>query len=193
MARAPLTVTRTGGRAGLDLTRAIREIRNSEVFVGIPAENSLREGEEMNNASLLFIHTHGSPLHNIPARPVIEPAVDSVRKLVAGELAQAATLLIDRNPIAATAHLKRAGQIGSNAAKRWFTNPANGWPPNAPSTIRGKGSDKPLIDTGQLRRSITYSVTQGTVEVPPAAAPVEVSAEEAAILGGEAEEIAGSL
>lgn len=31
-------------------------------------------------------------------------------------------------------------------------------PPNAPSTIRRKKSSKPLIDTGQLRNAITYTV-----------------------------------
>jgi hypothetical protein len=31
-------------------------------------------------------------------------------------------------------------------------------PPNAESTIRAKGSDVPLIDTGQLWRSISYEV-----------------------------------
>jgi hypothetical protein len=31
-------------------------------------------------------------------------------------------------------------------------------PPNSPVTIRMKGSSKPLIDTGQFRSSITYSV-----------------------------------
>ena len=31
-------------------------------------------------------------------------------------------------------------------------------PPNAPSTIRRKGSSNPLIDTGRLRASITYVV-----------------------------------
>lgn len=31
-------------------------------------------------------------------------------------------------------------------------------PPNAPSTIARKGSSKPLIDTGRLRQSITWSV-----------------------------------
>jgi len=31
-------------------------------------------------------------------------------------------------------------------------------PPNAPATIRMKGSSKPLIDTGQFRSSIAYSV-----------------------------------
>jgi hypothetical protein len=31
-------------------------------------------------------------------------------------------------------------------------------PPNAPSTIRAKGSSKPLIDTGEMRQSVTYQV-----------------------------------
>ena len=30
--------------------------------------------------------------------------------------------------------------------------------PNAPSTIRKKGSDKPLIDTGRLRQSVNYHI-----------------------------------
>ena len=32
------------------------------------------------------------------------------------------------------------------------------WAPNAPSTVKQKGSDKPLIDTGELRRSISSEV-----------------------------------
>ncbi len=32
------------------------------------------------------------------------------------------------------------------------------WTPNAPSTIARKGSDKPLIDTGQMRQRIVYVV-----------------------------------
>jgi hypothetical protein len=34
-------------------------------------------------------------------------------------------------------------------------------PPNSPYTIARKGSSKPLIDTGQLRNSITYQVEIG--------------------------------
>ena len=34
-------------------------------------------------------------------------------------------------------------------------------PPNAPSTIRKKGSSTPLVDTGFLRSSITYEVDPG--------------------------------
>jgi len=31
--------------------------------------------------------------------------------------------------------------------------------PNAPSTIKKKGSDKPLIDTGTMRQSVNYVIT----------------------------------
>ena len=32
-------------------------------------------------------------------------------------------------------------------------------PPNAPATIEAKGDDNPLIDNGDMRRSVTYEVT----------------------------------
>lgn len=32
--------------------------------------------------------------------------------------------------------------------------------PNAPSTIRKKGSDKPLIDTGRMRQSVNFVITE---------------------------------
>ena len=40
-------------------------------------------------------------------------------------------------------------------------NLTNGnWKPNAPLTIELKGSSHPLIDTGQMRQSITYVVEE---------------------------------
>jgi len=35
-------------------------------------------------------------------------------------------------------------------------------PPNAPSTIARKGSSNPLIDTGNMRQSVTHEVVEGT-------------------------------
>jgi len=161
----PLTVTRSGP-GFLEIESALNQVKRSEVYIGIPADRTLRRGDEMNNASLLFIHTHGSPLRNIPPRPVIEPALRTVAKPIADELAKSAKALLEHNPQRSLMFLKRAGVLGSNAAKRWFTNPMNGWPPNAPSTIAHKGSDRPLIDTGQLRRAITYAIVQGNVRTP---------------------------
>lgn len=42
---------------------------------------------------------------------------------------------------------------------------AGPWVPNAPMTVRLKGSSRPLVDTGQLRQSIRYQVERrGVVE-----------------------------
>jgi hypothetical protein len=108
----------------------------------------------------MYIHTNGSPVKNIPPRPVIEPAIETSRPAIVSELGQAMAAVFAQEPTQARAHLEAAGIVGRNAAIRWFTDPRNGWPPNAPSTIARKGSDRPLIDTGQLRRAITYVVTE---------------------------------
>jgi hypothetical protein len=34
-------------------------------------------------------------------------------------------------------------------------------PPNAPSTVKAKGSSVPLINTGQLRQNVTFRVKEG--------------------------------
>lgn len=50
-------------------------------------------------------------------------------------------------------------QFGAWCVGRIQQRMARGIPPkNAPSTIRQKGSSVPLIDTGQLRSSVTYEV-----------------------------------
>ncbi|MBY6921870.1 hypothetical protein HYH30_19035, partial [Clostridium botulinum] len=45
--------------------------------------------------------------------------------------------------------------------RAWFTNPSNNWAENSAETIKRKDSDKPLIDTGELRKSITYVIKGG--------------------------------
>ena len=52
--------------------------------------------------------------------------------------------------------MRMAGTVAQNAARAWMNN--EHLAPNRPSTIRMKGSDQPLIDTGSLRKSIIYVV-----------------------------------
>ena len=57
--------------------------------------------------------------------------------------------------------IKFLTQIGINAEKYIqfaFRDSGPGWPANAPSTIAGKGSASPNIDTGQLRRAVASMV-----------------------------------
>jgi len=149
-----------------DLTKQLEEIlknvKSEDVLVGVPQSRASRPelGEKINNAELLFIHTNGSPMKHIPPRPVIEPAInEKVTKLTIMEHFKTAVKAAFEGDMSSFhQNLEIAGMIGQNAARAWFTNPANGWAPNAPATIRAKGSSRPLIDTGELRKSIIYIV-----------------------------------
>lgn len=138
----------------------LQRLTRKDVLVGIPQKNASRPGEEINNAELLYLLTHGSVLQHIPPRPWIEPAINAPdnKANITAELKEAAQGVLEGRPNDAVMHLDRAGQVGENAAKRWPTDPRNGWAPNAPSTIKAKGSDRPNIDTGELRRAITHVV-----------------------------------
>lgn len=176
-----LKVTKTSSAAKVNA--AIANIARKQVYVGIPESKAARKTGNINNAQLMYIHTNGSPVNHIPARPVIEPAIEDAptKKLIVEQLRDAAEAGFAGEDTAMETHLDAAGQIGSNASKRWFTSSRNGWPKNKPSTIRNKlrklrgtafdeamdildsggdiaSIDTPLIDTGEFRRSITYVV-----------------------------------
>lgn len=112
--------------------------------------------EDVTNAELMFIHTYGSKIRHIPARPVLQPAVmaEDNKKAIANELVASIRATLEGDPELAEKKMLRAALAGQNAARKWFTDARNGWEKNADSTIARKGSDRPLIDTGALRASI---------------------------------------
>lgn len=132
--------------------------RRKDILVGVPADKTLRAGDAMNNASLLFIHTNGSPVRGIPARPVIEPALRYHQEKITAQIQKMLLAAARNDERGVQLYAKRVGMAGQNAVRDWFTNPANGWPPNSFTTIARKGSSRPLIDTGSLRKSIIYVI-----------------------------------
>lgn len=97
----------------------------------------------------------GAHTINIPARSYIRSTVDEnadlYQELAVGLLGQ----IVDGDTDKLQA-LSIMGQKIEADIKAKMT--ALRQPPNAPSTIRRKGSDNPLIDTGLLRSSIRYIV-----------------------------------
>jgi hypothetical protein len=180
----PTITTRTITDNSVQVAKNVRGLSNLEVYVGIPesdyqarqdtaldkaAKLKARRGKryrrlmsaaegDVSNAQLMFIHTNGSMALKIPARPVIEPAIEAEdnKAAIVEELKDAMAQQLDGKPEGAVRHMKRAGMEGQNAARRWFTDPRNHWAPNRPGTIARKGSSRPLIDTGILRSSIVW-------------------------------------
>ena len=161
-----------------DFQDTLKKFDSLQVYVGIPQEKSSRQqvahvatktgalrtkrlkamDANITNAELMYIHTNGSTLRGIPARPVIEPAIFDDKANIAAELKTAAEGALAGNKSQMMTGLNRAGMEGQNAARGWFVNPKNNWAPNTPATIEVKGSSKPLIDSGQLRKSIIYVI-----------------------------------
>jgi hypothetical protein len=166
------------------LTESLNSLKKKQVYVGIPATDAMerkrqvlalsrgmrgrrkKRAEKMavesgiNNAELTYIHTHGSALRGIPPRPIIEPAIEDRenQEKILPELELAAKAALDGKSEEVVRELNLAGIVATNAVKKWFVNPKNNWAPNAPSTIRAKGSSRPLIDTAALRQAMTYVV-----------------------------------
>ncbi|QDW33791.1 hypothetical protein FFE93_012440 [Yersinia sp. KBS0713] len=144
-----------------DVLAALKAIGRKDVLIGIPEEKSEREDIPFGNAGIGYINEFGSPAQNIPPRPHLQPGVRSVQDETTQKLKQAAQAVLAGNQAAADRALEQAGIIASNAVKRYIT--ITGFTPLADSTIsarlrRGRSGDKPLIDTGQYRRTITSIV-----------------------------------
>lgn len=116
------------------------------------------KGEAISLAMIAATHEFGSPEQNIPERSFLRGGIrrgipkfnkvneDSLRKVVRGEMTCAGAL--DRLGVVAVGEVKREFVVGN-------------FVPNKPATIKRKGSSRPLIDTAQLRQSITYQL-EGT-------------------------------
>lgn len=140
----------------------IKELKKKEILVGIPEDTADRREGEINNPSLLYLHTHGSPLRNLPARPVIEAALEDseTQEVISADLKLVAEAIMEEDFTKAERLMKLTGMDAVNKIKEWFENPRNNWPPLKPATIKAKGSDAILVDTGQMRNSITYVISE---------------------------------
>ena len=90
----------------------------------------------------------------IPARPFLDVAVVKNKAVVAG----AAKEVLAKGGSVSQA----VGAMGAMAAGKVQQYIADIFipPPNSPRTIARKGSSHPLIDTGQMRQSITWQRTK---------------------------------
>ncbi len=124
------------------------------------------QGTTLSVAQLATIHEFGKRIHQprmnrmivIPERSFLRATIDQYQAAIARRdvlLAQGFVL----GKFALKPALELLGQYVVGLIKQRI---ANGIPPaNSPYTIAKKGSSKPLIDTGQLRNSITYVVEVG--------------------------------
>jgi hypothetical protein len=111
------------------------------------------DGEQ---AEIALIHEYGAPRANIPERSFIRSTIAERKAELQSVMARVVRAMIAKQ-IGREQALGLIGAWMQGAIKAQITS--NGtFAPLKPATIARKGSDKPLIDTGQLLNSITFII-----------------------------------
>ena len=154
-----MSVTATGeGLAGI--FEAIEKLTSQEVLVGIP-HGEARSDTDMTNAQIGYIQETGSPAMNLEARAFLAPGVEDCQVQTAAQLTKAIDQALTGNSQGVDRCLNRAGMIAQNSVRAKINS--GDFAPLSEATLRarrraGKTRTKPLIDTVQLRNSITYII-----------------------------------
>lgn len=136
-----------------------------KVRVGILGSTTARNSGELNNAEIGYTNEVGKQtgFPKIPRRSFIVMPLNMFfgrklkekRTLASGQFEKAI------KSAKAEQFMQKVGFVAEEVIQEAFsTNGYGQWKPNAPMTIEKKKSNSPLIDTGQLRRSITSKVVK---------------------------------
>lgn len=153
------------------LSKLKRVLKNSDkvVYVGILSKDgtNAHPSKDENGLTLLDVAIRNEFGYRkngkkIPRRSFLRDWVAQKRKEIQARLVGEAKKMVAQagltglTPAHIKAVLERTGLWAQGSIQQRISNRIP--PPNAPYTIWKKGSDVPLIDTGQLRSSISYKV-----------------------------------
>ena len=147
-------------------TQALKDVQKGlskagYVKVGVLGNEASRGEEGINNAELGAVQEFGSASKNIPPRSFLRAPLEGDKKQIIKALqSKAVKKAIEEGN--AEAALELVGIAAEGVVDEAFATSGGGtWAANKPSTVRKKGSSRPLVDTGELRRSITSEVISG--------------------------------
>ena len=150
--------------------RSLQKLKQANLIVGLPES----AGGRLH--FILAVQEHGSPIMRIPSRPVIRPALsrDDTREAMADHLRSAVQAAWEGDDTAAHASLEAAGQAGADGIRAYIDSYIP--PPNSSTTVNGgwiynrvakkgvyvpgKGTNKPLFDTGALYDAFGYEIEE---------------------------------
>jgi hypothetical protein len=159
------TQTIDHGLAAFRRKLAVLRLKKSYVKAGAMSNKAARTAAKpgvnsgLTNAELASIHEFG--LGTVPARPFIRPPFVQHRSEYLAILRDAFRKSLRSNdPAGYRRALALVGQKMAADIKNYVTTGTGVPPPLAASTIKAKGSSRPLVDTGQLINSVTYEVVE---------------------------------
>ncbi len=116
-----------------------------------------RQKDTVTNAEIGLVHELGSVSRNIPARSFLRMPLHQRQEQILAEAKAGAEEKMAKGDT--TGVLKTLGIAAENAVQDAFSSRGFGtWAPDSAATKARKGSDAPLIDSAQFRKSITSKV-----------------------------------
>lgn len=137
----------------------LEKLKKNEVFIGYQAGHATHKdeetGEEVDMAQIAMFNELGTSTS--PPRPFLRMTVDENQPKINAMCEQQAKNIAKGGT--AEQSLKELGAFGVSLVQEKIGNGT--FTPNKPSTIKAKGSAKPLIDTAQMRQSVHYVIKKG--------------------------------
>lgn len=135
------------------IVRELRELSGKEVSAGIFKDaGKSRKGVPI--VDYAIYNEFGT--RHIPSRPFVRIASDENRKAWCDIAVNEAGRIVDGNSSASQV-LEKLGKRMKKDIKKVIGDKSK-LAPNAPATIKRKGHDKPLIDTGLMKSKVNYRV-----------------------------------
>lgn len=132
-----------------NIIRQALKLDGKGVKVGIRRGKGSHDGTDMLD---IAVYNHFGTA-TIPARPFVSDCAEKN----AGQIQEAQKRLVYRvyqGSLSADGALAQLGAWYVNVQKGHILH--GGWTPNAPATIKRKGSNRPLVDTGQLVNTVDW-------------------------------------
>lgn len=145
-----------------DIQKKIETLPGYVIEIGVFSVKAKRKQKKtvrvgVTNAELMYIHENGSPLQNIPARPVLDMTIRYANEnLLPRALDKCIEEYIkDFDESVIEKELNKLCMRMENYARHIIYDNDGRLAPNSPRVAAAKGGNHPLFNTGQLARSIT--------------------------------------
>lgn len=140
---------------GAGIKQLMKQLKKANKIVKVGLPDSPHDDSKLTVAEIGMIHEYGAPGAGIPERPFLARSIrekdsDLVR------LNRVNLQKILNNHLTFDQALNQLGIMAQGIVQEYIAN--GEFEPLKPKTIERKGSSKPLIDTGQMRQSVTYVV-----------------------------------
>ena len=136
------------------ILRNMRKIDAKAVKVGIQDGDKTSDGKE-SLAYIASLHEFGSPGGKIPERSFIRTAIDKNEHKI-NNLSDGLALKILDGSVTVRGALDLIGLKVTGMIQEQITD--GDYVPLSPATIKKKGNDKPLIDTGHMWQSVRHVI-----------------------------------